>query len=166
MRAAPNSAQRSRPSVAPGPVHTTEGSPNLRASVISSQVTFFTSPPACSASTRISAMPSPPASDEPASDELARGEEFGRLDAAVALVLDDHPGLAARQLGVIDHLRGRAAEPDRGRVDARVGEAERLHRLLLRRHDALERRVAWLVNLLDHADRRGKRGLDLVVTII
>src|SRR5260370_618681 len=161
MRAAPTSAQRSRPSVAPGPVQTTEGSPNLRASVISSQVTFFTSPPVCSASTRISAMPSPPASDE-----LARGEEFGCLDAAVAFVLDDHAGLARWPLRVIDHLGGGTAEPDRGRVDARVREAERLYRLLLRRHDALERGVARLVNLLDHADHRGKRGLDLVVTII
>src|SRR5271165_1501274 len=161
MRTAPNSAQRSRPSSAPGPVHTTEGSPNLRASVISSQVTFLTSPPVCSASTRISAMPSPPASDE-----LARGEEFGRLDAAVALVLDDHAGLARRPLGMIDHFRGRAGQSDRGGVDARVREAERLHRLLLRRHDALERRVARLVDLLDHADHRGKRGLYFVVTVI
>ena len=40
-RRTPRSAPR--PSSAPGPVHTTEGSPNLRASVISSQVTFHIS---------------------------------------------------------------------------------------------------------------------------
>ena len=42
----------------------------------------------------------------------------------------------------------------------------RLHRLLLRGHDALERRVARLVDLLDHADHRGQRGFDLEVPVL
>src|SRR5580698_10373774 len=136
MRAAPYSAQRSRPSSAPGPVQTTDGSPNRRASVISSSVTFFTSPPACSASTRISAMTSPCPSDE-----LARGQELCDLDAAIAVVLDDYPGLPRRPLGVIDHLGGRSGQAHQGGIDTRLGPGHRLHRLLLRGHDALERRV-------------------------
>src|SRR5580658_7574772 len=98
MRAAPNSAQRAWACSAPGPVHTTDGSPNRRASVISSSVTFLTSSSTCSASTRISAIPRSP------SDELLRGEELGDLDAAVSLVLDDRACLPRRPLGKVDHL--------------------------------------------------------------
>src|SRR2546430_12516560 len=113
MRAAPYSAQRAWPPSAPGPVHTTDGSPNRRASVISSRVTFLTSSPTCSASTRISAMSSPSA-------ELLRGEELGDLDAAVSLVLDDRHGLPRRPLAVIDHLGGRATQPPQGRAAPRA----------------------------------------------
>ena len=49
------------------------------------------------------------------------------------------------------------ARPDRARVDAEVGQRQGLHRLLLRRHDPLERRVPRLVDLLHHADHRRQR---------
>src|SRR5215469_6071389 len=159
--AAPYSAHRAWPCSAPGPVHTTEGSPNRRASVISSSVTFLTSSPVCSANTKISAMSSPLR----LSDELLRGEELGDLDSAVAFILDGRAGLAWWPLREIDHFGGRTAEPDQGRVDARVGQAHRLDRLLLRRHDPLERRVARFVDLLDHADHGGQGGLDLEVPV-
>src|SRR6266702_5952616 len=54
--AAPYSASLARPASAPAPIQTAAGSPNRLASVSSSYVTFLTSPLACSASTRISAM--------------------------------------------------------------------------------------------------------------
>src|SRR3974390_2596776 len=103
--AAPYPAQRAWPCSAPGPVHTTEGAPNRRASVISSSVTFLTSSPVCSESTKISVMSFPLRP----SDELLRGEEVGDPGAAVAFVLDDRAGLAGRPLREIDHLGGRTA---------------------------------------------------------
>ena len=54
---APYSASRGWAASAPGPVHTTDGSPSRRAAVSSSRVTFLTSPSAvCSARTSTSAM--------------------------------------------------------------------------------------------------------------
>src|SRR5580692_7973920 len=171
--AAPNSASRSRPPSAPGPAQTTEGSPNRRARVSSSQVTFLTVSPSCSARTRISAMCSGPSSlglnaacVNPGSDELLRGEELGRLHAAVAFVLDDRAGLPGRPLGEADHLGGRRSEADLAGLEADVRHAQGLDRLLLRRHDPLERRVAGLVDLLDHAHDRRQAGLDPVVAVV
>src|ERR1022692_540706 len=166
--AAPTSASRSRPASAPGPAHTTAGSPNRRASVSSSQVTFLTVSPECSARTRTSAMNDslPLGPGQAGSDELLRGEELGRLDAAVALVLDDRAGLPRRPLSPADYLGCAGGEADPGRVDAHVREAQRLDRLLLGGPDPLERRVTRLVDLLDHAQHRGQAGLDLVVAVV
>src|SRR5215469_2562623 len=111
--AAPYSASRSRPASAPEPSQTAAGSPNLRASVSSSSVTFLTDSPSCAARTRISDM----GTARPfRSDELLRGEELGRLDAAVALVLDDRARLTRRPLCEADHLGRRGAGAHLGRV--------------------------------------------------
>ena len=65
------------------------------------------------------------------------------------------PACARRALG--DRLdRGpRRAEPDLRGVDAEVGQRPGLHRLLLRRHDPLERRVAGLAGLVGHRTSAG-----------
>src|SRR5262249_18715788 len=100
------------------------------------------------------------------SDELLRGEELGRLDAAVALILDDRACRTGRPLAETDHLGRGGSEPHLGGVDPGVGDAQHFDRLLLRRHDPLERRVPWLVDLLDHADHGGQRSRHLVVAVV
>src|SRR3954451_5290403 len=109
---APNSASFAFDSSLPGPVQTTDGDPSLRAAVSSSVVTFFTALPECSARTSTSAIDalSLPSSRW-GSDELALGQERGRLGAAVPLVLHDHPGRPGRPCREVDplgHRPGRA----------------------------------------------------------
>src|SRR6185312_2563946 len=111
---------------APGPVHTTAGSPNLRASVTSSSVTFLIVSPSCSASIRISAIVGSPSAflnPRSCSDELAAGQELGRLAAAIAVVGHDLARLPRRPLGEAQHLAGRVGEANLTCIHADVGHA-------------------------------------------
>src|SRR3954468_2497659 len=87
------------------------------------------------------------------SDEFLLGEELSELAAAVTLVLDDLTGLLGRPGRELRDLGARTVEPDLVGLDARVRQGQRGEGLLLRRHDALERRVARLVDLLDAGGR-------------
>ena len=93
---------------------------------------------------RNSAALTPPSPSSVTIVPAARGGRFAKLTTSVAL----------------------APRPACAGVDAEVGQAQRLDRLLLRRHDPLERRVPRLVDLLDHADHRGQRRLDGVVAVV
>ena len=98
--------------------------------------------------------------DRSGSEELLGGQELGELGASVALVGDDLALGPRRPLAEGEHLRPRAGQPDLGRVHAEVGERPRLDRLLLGRHDPLERGVARLVDLVGHGHQRRHRRLD------
>src|SRR3954451_12860195 len=134
---------------------TAEGSPRRLAIARSSYVGLRTAPSTWSMRTRTSDM------GRRSSDELLRGEELDqRRGARSVLVLDDLAGGARRAgRGVLD--RGpRGVQADLAGVDADVGERPRLERLLLRRHDALERRVAGLARLVGHRQHQGHRAAD------
>src|SRR4051795_7726327 len=129
---------------------TADGSPRRLAIARSSYVGLRTAPSTWSMRTRTSDM------GRGSSDELLRGEELDqRRGARAVLVLDDLAGGARRAGGrVLDGGPGRV-EPDLARVDAQVAERPGLERLLLRGHDALERRVAGLAGLVgDREDDR------------
>jgi hypothetical protein len=85
------------------------------------------------------------------------------FDAAVAFVGDDCPAVRGGLRCEVDNLTvdPALARPTLSASIVEVGDAQGLHRLLLGGHDALERRVARLVDLLDHADHGGQGGLDL-----
>src|SRR5437764_5145460 len=142
-----------------GPTTTAEGSPSTRAAVSSSSVTFLTSPSTWSTRTSTSAISL--FLLETVSDELLADQVLGDLRAAVALVLDLLARGARRLRGRLEHTRPGVAEADLARVDTQVGDGERLDRLLLRGHDALERRVARLVDLLADAHQRGQLRLEV-----
>src|SRR6266545_5486573 len=139
------------------PITTALGSPTARAAVSSSRVAFLTAPSAESTRTRTSAI------SGISSDELLGCEEVGDLHAALAIVLHDLAGLPRRGDLERDHLRRGVGQAHLGRVEAEVGGAEHLDRLALGGHDALERRVPRLVDLLDDADDRGRGRLYHVV---
>src|SRR5699024_2618380 len=114
---------------------TADGSPRRRAIVSISAAGFFTSPFAWSTRTRTSAMSVLLRVWSRRSDELLGGEELGELGAAIALVGDDGALLARGALGRrLDRGPG-IGEADLPGVDAEVGEAPLLDRLLLRGHD-------------------------------
>jgi hypothetical protein len=96
------------------------------------------------------------------------GQELGQLDrgAAVPWVLDLLTGLPRGPGGEVDDLGGGAGGADLTRVDTQIGQGVVGHRLGLGGHDALERRVAGLVDALDHADHGRAFGLDHVVAVL
>src|SRR4051812_32511995 len=155
---APYSASWSfSPAAVPGaPTTTALGSPSALAAVSSSNVDFLTvaapeSDTAESTRTSTSAICLSPISSS-RSDQLLGGEVVGDRSAAVALVLH---GLTSRtRRGVLVGLdRGPSVgQADLAGVQTDVAERLRLDRLALGRHDALERRVPRVVDLLDHAD--------------
>src|SRR6478736_634870 len=141
---------------------TADGSPRRRAMVSSSEVVLRTSPSTWSTRTRTSAMSSGFPSEECAgrSDELLRGQELGQLRAAVTLVGDDLALLARRALREGLDLGPGGVEADLGGVDPEVAQRPRLDRLLLGRHDPLERGVARLVDLVGDRHQGRERGRD------
>src|SRR4051794_7644879 len=169
MVAAPYSASLSLSvSAVPAlPSTTAAGSPSARAAVSSSYVTFLGAPPACSTRTSTSAMSACRPFSSLWSDELLAREELGDLHAAVTLVLAPLAGLPRRARRERHDLAGRPGQPDRACLDTlEVGQGERGDRVLLGGHDALERRVPGLVDLLDHRDDGGQAALDHVVPVL
>src|SRR3954470_21317552 len=165
--AAPYSARASfTPAAVPGaPSTTAEGSPSARAAVSASRVVLRTPPPAglSSTRTRTSAMGCSPLPSElgcraAGSDDLLGGEEADELLGAVALVGDLHALALRGAAGEVEHLGPGVRQADGAGIQAQVGQRLRLHRLLLRRHDPLERGVTRLVDGVPGGhDRRQRR---------
>ena len=145
-------------------MNTAAGSPRRRAIVSSSVVVLRTAPSRWSTSTRIWDIGASPGTSTAASGGSARSDELGAArnstscGAAVALVGDDLPVLARRPGG---HRIARRSRPPTGpprRAEMpRSARVRVVHRLLLRRHDPLERRVARLVDVVGHADHSRQR---------
>src|SRR5690606_10988385 len=147
----------------PGPPTTTaDGSPSARAAVSSSYVTFLTSPSTWSTRTSTSLMSSfLVCRRSMKSDDLLGHQVLGDLRATVAFVGDLLTGGPRRLRRRLQDGGPGIGEAELGRVDVEVGDGQGLHRLLLGGHDALERRVARLVDLLGHADHGGQVGLEV-----
>src|SRR6478609_5004738 len=134
---------------------TADGSPRRLAIARSSYVGLRTAPSTWSMRTRTSDM------GRRSSDELLRGEELGqRRGARAVLVRDDLAGHARRAGGGVLDRGPRGVEADLARVDPDVAERPGLERLLLRRHDALERRVARLAGLVGDRQHQRQRATD------
>ena len=85
---------------------------------------------------------------------------------ASALVVDDLAGLTGGCLGGGDDLLAGAGPTDGGRIDPECGEVEFVDRLVLGRHDPLERRVAGLDDAGGDRDDTGQAALDHVVAVL
>src|ERR1035437_6499828 len=92
---------------------TTDGSPRRRAIVSSSRAVLRTTPSRCSTRTRTSAMCVSPNLGLVGSDELVRGQELGKLGAALTLIGDDLALRTGRALG-----KGLDRGPGPGQSDA------------------------------------------------
>src|SRR6056297_503586 len=148
---APYSPNVAAASPAPEPNHTHTGSPSRRARVSSSKVVFLTEPVSrsCSARTRTGAMA------RSFLDELVLGEVGGKSACPVAFIGDDGAGCLSRTCGEIANVAPGGRLADGRGFEPEIGDADRFHRLLLRRHDPLEGRVARFVDLLHHAHHSG-----------
>ena len=80
----------------------------------------------------------------------------------LAVVLDLLAGFALGRGADRRDLLAGAGPADLVGREAEVGDGHLVDRLVLRRHDPLERRVAGLDHTGGHAHDRGQRGLDLV----
>src|SRR5918996_3008850 len=79
----------------------------------------------------------------------------------VAVLVLDPPALAARRrLAERVDLRLRSALAGLVRVDSEVAGTQGLLGLLLRAHDPLQRRIAWVVDRIRHRDDAGQGRLD------
>src|SRR5665647_2614618 len=164
----------SRPAISleassPAPMKTADGSPRRRAIVSISRVVFRTVPSTWSTRTRTSAMRYSYfcSGDQPVrvinlvgSDELVGGQELCKLGATVTLIGDDLALRTWRTLGEGLDLGPGRAHAHRAGVEAQVGQRPRLDRLLLRGHDALEGRIARLVDLVGDRNQSRQRSRD------
>src|ERR671915_917871 len=84
------------------------------------------------------------------------------LDRLVRVViLDDLAGLLLGRRVDLQNRRAGARLADAVRLDPHVGGGLGVQRLLLRAHDRLERRVAWLVDGIADRDDRGQLDLEV-----
>src|SRR3954451_23617871 len=133
--------------------------PSWRALVSSSRVPVVGAPSVDWAKTQMVSMAMCLSSD--LSNNLEALEEGDDLEVPLAIVLDDLTGLARLGGGHVHDLLPGAGPA--GGVHAQVGGLDGVDRLVLRRHDPLEARVAGLHHAGGHRYDGGQRTLDLVV---
>src|SRR4029453_2924918 len=157
-------------SASPPPYTASTVSPSSRAFVSISSVMGATLPSAASARTQMRfraiaatvSYVSVPVRPRP-SDDLEVLEEGDDLGVALAVVLDDLPGLTGRRLVHSHDVLTGAGRAHGGGVDAQVGQRQLIDRLGLGGHDPLEARVAGLHDAGRHRHHCRQGGLHVVL---
>jgi hypothetical protein len=144
---------------APGPMKTAEGSPRRRAMVSSSRSSCGGAVGVVDEDENFSHVGVSLSGRRPGQMNLRAARNSASLVPPSPSSVTICPGRAAdawRTRSTVVH----AASRPTGGVDAEVGQRPGLDRLLLGRHDPLERGVARLVDLVGHRDQRRQARLD------